>query len=88
MVKRLQGALTRLRNNMVTSSRFLMGVSPTHCSFCGEPLPSRDGHIESWRASDGRHFCSEFCADDAEEAQFQTRANLRSMISGWRVDHF
>jgi hypothetical protein len=66
---------------MVTSSRYLMAGSPTHCAFCGERFRSRDSHIESWRASDGRHFCSEFCADDAEEAQFQTRANLHSIIS-------
>ena len=35
-----------------------------------EPFPLRDGYVEFWRASSGHHFCSEFCADDAEEAQF------------------
>ena len=27
--------------------------------------------FEFWRASNGDHFCSEFCADDAEEADFR-----------------
>jgi hypothetical protein len=58
---------------MVTSSRFLMTESSTRCAFCNEPFPSRDGYDEFWRTSDGRHFCSEFCADDAEEVQFQKR---------------
>jgi hypothetical protein len=29
--------------------------------------------VEVWRTSAGQHFCSEFCADDAEEAQFRRR---------------
>jgi hypothetical protein len=40
---------------------------------CGEPFRPRDGDIEFWRTSAGQHFCSEFCADDAEEAQFRKR---------------
>ena len=58
---------------MVTSSRYLMTESSTRCAFCNEPFRSRDGYVEFWRTSDGRHFCSEFCADDSEEAQFQKR---------------
>jgi hypothetical protein len=58
---------------MVTSSRYIMIAGPTRCAFCNEPFRSRDGYVEFWRASDGYHFCSEFCADDAEEAQFRKR---------------
>jgi hypothetical protein len=64
---------TRWRNLMVTSSRYLVTLSPARCAFCNEFLPSRDSCVEFWRTSDGRHFCSEFCADDAEEAQFRER---------------
>jgi hypothetical protein len=56
---------------MLTSSRYLVTASPTRCAFCNKLFASRDGYVEVWRTSDGRHFCSEFCADDAEEAQFQ-----------------
>ena len=58
---------------MVTSSRYLMTESSTRCAFCNKPFCPRDGHVEFWRTSEGHHFCSEFCADDAEEAQFQKR---------------
>jgi hypothetical protein len=58
---------------MLTSSRYLINRSATRCEFCGEPFPLRDGDVEFWRTSAGHHFCSEFCADDAEEAQFIKR---------------
>ena len=58
---------------MVTSPEYLVTVCPTRCAFCNEPFRSRDGHVECWRTPDGRHFCSEFCAEDAAEAQFQTQ---------------
>ena len=58
---------------MLTSSRYLMNGSPRCCMFCGEPFRPRDGYVEVWRTSAGQHFCSEFCADDAEEAQFRKR---------------
>ncbi len=57
---------------MVTSSKWLMPGSPTRCAFCEQPFRRRDSYLESWRASDGQHFCSEFCAADAEEARFRT----------------
>ena len=57
---------------MVTSNRWLMTGSPTRCAFCDQPFLSRDGYLEFWRASNGQHFCSEFCAADAEEARFRT----------------
>ena len=58
---------------MLTSSRYLVNSSPRCCMFCREPFRPRDGYIEFWRTSAGQHFCSEFCADDAEEAQFRKR---------------
>jgi hypothetical protein len=58
---------------MVTSSRYLTTESSARCAFCNKPFRPRDGYVEFWRTSDGHHFCSEFCADDAEEAQFQKR---------------
>ena len=58
---------------MVTSSRYLMTESSTRCAFCNKPFCPRDGYVEFWRTSEGNHFCSEFCADDAKEAQFQKR---------------
>ena len=58
---------------MVTSSKYLTTESSTRCAFCDKPFRPRDGYFEFWRTSDGHHFCSEFCADDAEEAQFQKR---------------
>ena len=67
---------------MITSSRYVMSGSPTRCAFCNLPFRLRDGYLEFWRTSDGRHFCSEFCADDAEEAQFRrSRATTRSLPS-------
>jgi hypothetical protein len=66
---------------MVISSRYLVTRASTLCTFCNRPFHSRDGYVEFWRTSDGRHFCSEFCADDAEEAQFRKRhAAPRSVI--------
>jgi hypothetical protein len=44
------------------------------CSFCVKPLPIANGELQPWRAASGLFFCSEFCADDAEEARFQSRA--------------
>jgi hypothetical protein len=58
---------------MLTSSRYLTTTRPVLCAFCHKPFRACNGSLESWRASDGHHFCSEFCADDAEEAQFQKR---------------
>ena len=58
---------------MLTSSRYLINGSPIHCMFCSELFRPRDGYVEFWRTSNGDHFCSEFCADDAEEADFRKR---------------
>ena len=43
------------------------------CAFCGRPLPVINGQLQPWRAANGLFFCNEFCADDAEEARFQSR---------------
>jgi hypothetical protein len=65
---------------MLTSSRYLT-LRPTRCAFCNKPFALSGGYVEAWRTSDGHHFCSEFCADDAEEARFQNqhRAPARSI---------
>jgi hypothetical protein len=43
------------------------------CAFCAKPLPVINGQLQPWRAASGQFFCNEFCADDAEEARFQSR---------------
>jgi hypothetical protein len=45
------------------------------CAFCGQPLATVNGQLQPWRNSSGLFFCNEFCADDAEEARFQSRDN-------------
>ena len=55
---------------MLTTSKYIMSGGSTRCAFCKRPFCSQDGYVEFWRASNGEHFCSEFCADDAEEARF------------------
>ena len=42
------------------------------CAFCVKPLPIVNGQLQPWRAASGLFFCNEFCADDAEEARFQS----------------
>jgi hypothetical protein len=71
---------------MVTNGRWLMTGSPTCCAFCNQPFRIRDGYLEFWRASDGQHFCSEFCAADAEEAQFRKHRH-HSVGAASRPDH-
>jgi hypothetical protein len=45
----------------------------TCCAFCRKLLPVNDGQVLAWRSANGLFFCTEFCADDAEEALFQSR---------------
>ncbi len=66
---------------MVTSSKHLKNGNFARCAFCYEPFLFRDGHVEVWRASNGEHFCSEFCADDAEEAQFRERHAIAPSVA-------
>ena len=42
-------------------------------AFCRKLLPVNDGQVLAWRSTNGLFFCTEFCADDAEEALFQSR---------------
>ena len=42
------------------------------CAFCAQLLPIVNGEFQPWRAASGLFFCNEFCADDAEEAHFQS----------------
>jgi hypothetical protein len=58
---------------MSTNSRYLRKGAPTKCARCGQPFRILDLHVECWRSSNGEFFCSEFCAEDAEEAAFQAR---------------
>ena len=58
---------------MITTSKFIISGCSSRCAFCNRPFCSRDGSVEFWRASNGEHFCSEFCADDAEEARFRVQ---------------
>ena len=50
------------------------------CAFCVKPLPIVNGELQPWRAASGQFFCNEFCADDADEASFQShrRADRRA----------
>jgi hypothetical protein len=62
---------------MPTNSYFLEHSTPTKCAHCSQPLRIVDAHVECWRSSNGKFFCSEFCAEDAEEAEFQGRRKAR-----------
>jgi hypothetical protein len=55
---------------MLTTSKYIMHGISTRCAFCNKPFHTRDNYVEFWRASNGEHFCSEFCADDAEGVRF------------------
>jgi len=55
----------------------------TCCAFCGKALPVVNGQLQPWRAPSGLFFCNEFCADDAEEANFQK--HLGHLGSGMKV---
>jgi hypothetical protein len=48
-------------------------AAAARCAFCVKPLPIVNGQLQPWRAASGLFFCNEFCADDAEEALFQSR---------------
>jgi len=45
----------------------------TACAFCGQPLKVHDNHVVAWRSTSGKLYCSEFCADDEEEAAFRDK---------------
>jgi hypothetical protein len=56
------------RRMMVVVGRFAIENSPSRCTYCGQPLKQ---HLYAWRSSSGKLYCSEFCADDEEETNFQ-----------------
>lgn len=55
---------------MLLDAHDVVRDAPTTCAYCAKPFPLVNDHIECWRSSDGRFYCSEFCADDAEEKAF------------------
>ena len=60
---------------MAVVSCFAIQNSSSHCAYCGQPLKQ---HLNAWRSSSGKMYCSEFCADDEEEANFQNRRQWRT----------
>jgi hypothetical protein len=54
---------------MLTTSKYIMSGGSTRCAFCKRPFCSQDGYVEFWRASNGEHFCSEFCAEERFRVQ-------------------
>jgi len=57
-------------------SAFTRCTDVTTCVFCGKSLPTVNGQVQPWRASNGQFFCNEFCADDAEEMYFQRHGRM------------
>ena len=64
---------------MVVISRFAIQNSFNRCAYCGQPFKE---HLYAWRSSSGKLYCSEFCADDEEGADFQNRRASHCMSSG------
>jgi hypothetical protein len=58
-------------------SRFAIQSPPSSCAYCGQPFKQKESDLYAWRSSSGKLYCSEFCADDEEEATFQ---NMRRAI--------
>jgi hypothetical protein len=56
------------------------------CAFCAKPLPIVNGELQPWRAASGQFFCNEFCADDAEEANFQSHHTSDRLSAGERLN--
>jgi len=53
----------------------LSNNATARCAFCRKALPVVNGQLQPWRAPSGLFFCNEFCADDSEEASFQSRGS-------------
>ena len=60
---------------------------PAGCAFCGEPFRRGQENAEIWRSTTGECFCSEFCADDAEEASFQNKRKQLTLSSTIGTDY-
>jgi len=61
---------------MLVTSGHLQAEAPRSCAFCSSPFHTVEGRAQLWRSQTGQWFCSEFCADDAEEAAFQRRRKM------------
>jgi hypothetical protein len=57
---------------------FPMQSPSTNCAYCGQPFKQKENHLVAWRSASGKLYCSEFCADDEEEATFQ---NIRRRLA-------
>jgi hypothetical protein len=70
LAQKLQSPLPRTawRGMMVIVDRFAIQNAPSRCAYCGQPF---EQDLYAWRSSSGKLYCSEFCADDEEEANFQ-----------------
>jgi hypothetical protein len=68
--------LVRRCRMLVNIQQFKEGT-PTACAHCGQPFRVIDRSVECWRSPTGQFFCNEFCADDFEEAAFQSRSRAR-----------
>jgi hypothetical protein len=70
LAQKLQSPLPRTawRGLMVVVDRFAIQNAPSRCAYCGQPFKQ---DLYAWRSSSGKLYCSEFCADDEEEADFQ-----------------
>jgi hypothetical protein len=57
---------------MSVSAHEFKNVALTKCAHCGQPFCITNDQVECWRSTEGTFFCNEFCADDAEQAKFQS----------------
>jgi hypothetical protein len=63
---------------MSVVSRLAIQSPPSRCAYCGQPFKQKESRLNAWRSSSGKLYCSEFCADDEEEASFQ---NMRRVTA-------
>jgi hypothetical protein len=45
--------------------------STPQCANCGQPFAIMGDYMACWRASSGRFFCSEYCAEGEEQSQLK-----------------
>ena len=62
---------------MLIDTHDVVHEAPTVCAHCGRTFHVVNDHVECWRSSNGKFFCSEFCADDAEEKAFCARRHAK-----------
>jgi len=55
--------------------------APGACAFCAKPFHGGEAAVQIWRSTSGQYFCSEFCADDAEEVCFNGRRKITAIQS-------